>query len=140
MLFGIEKHQVIEATLTEAFNDIKALMDNARTLVALAQRLKESHTPSEEEASNDILFKVGIVSAVTKESAGSLFHVELAKQVPFALPFTLYPLSFTFLSQPRFILNEGLLSPFVSLHAFNLSPFLLLQSLFAYFDRLMYPS
>lgn len=37
---------MIEATLSEAFNDIKALMDNARTLVALAKRLKDSHAPS----------------------------------------------------------------------------------------------
>ena len=40
-----EKHAEVASTLSEAFSDLKNLMDKAKDLVALAEKLRANHTP-----------------------------------------------------------------------------------------------
>ncbi|KAL2642752.1 hypothetical protein R1flu_010339 [Riccia fluitans] len=91
-----EKEQLEEAdkNLQEAFSDLKALMSKAKEMVNLAERMRikllaapsqQNSTAGDEETGNqeiqDLLLSVGIVSPVTKESAGALYHQQLARQL-----------------------------------------------------------
>jgi len=76
-----------DKNLQEAFADISVLMEKAKEMVALAERFsaevaKEDKKNGEEELElRSMLISVGIASPVTKESAGSLCHTQLSRQL-----------------------------------------------------------
>ncbi|KAF9284016.1 hypothetical protein BGZ68_004945 [Mortierella alpina] len=82
-----------DETLSEAFQDLQGLMDKAAEMVALAEtissRLAKSNTMNNEETATfkTYLLSMGIAAPVTKDTAGAVFHKELARElVEFILP------------------------------------------------------
>ncbi|KAG0250077.1 hypothetical protein BG011_008662 [Mortierella polycephala] len=82
-----------DETLSQAFQDLQGLMDKAAEMVALAEtisnRLAKSNTMDSEETVTfkTYLLSMGITSPVTKDTAGAVFHKELARElVEFILP------------------------------------------------------
>ncbi|KAG0025810.1 hypothetical protein BGZ81_006822 [Podila clonocystis] len=85
----IETDQV----LSQAFQDLHGLMDKAAEMVALAEtisnRLAKSNTMDNEQTATfkTYLLSMGIAAPVTKDTAGAVFHKELARElVEFILP------------------------------------------------------
>ncbi|KAL5732808.1 hypothetical protein ACOSP7_032153 [Xanthoceras sorbifolium] len=89
-----KEQQMWESTdksLQEAFQDLNALMSKAKEMVMLAEKMRQkllsasSSTNQDEMGSKeeiqDWLLSVGIASPVTKESAGALYHQQLARQL-----------------------------------------------------------
>lgn len=84
-----------DKSLQEAFQDLNALMNKAKEMVILAEKMRAkllsgstsqaSGTNDEEigtkEEMHELLLSVGIVSPVTKESAGALYHQQLSRQL-----------------------------------------------------------
>ncbi|KAH7653986.1 ESCRT-II complex subunit VPS36 protein [Dioscorea alata] len=83
-----------DKSLQDAFQDLNALMSKAKEMVMLAEKMRQkllsgpsSHANSNDEdigSKQDIqdwLLSVGIVSPVTKESAGALYHQQLSRQL-----------------------------------------------------------
>ncbi|XP_022131712.1 vacuolar protein sorting-associated protein 36 isoform X2 [Momordica charantia] len=84
-----------DKSLQEAFQDLNALMSKAKDMVMLAEKMRQkliSSTNSQSGAINDDevaskeeiqdwLLSVGIISPVTKESAGALYHQQLSRQL-----------------------------------------------------------
>ena len=73
-----------------AFKDLSALMDKARDMVTLSQKLKEAleenarksdNTEKEDKGIEKFLLTLGISSPVTKSTAGSMYHRQLAQQL-----------------------------------------------------------
>ncbi|KAF9187281.1 hypothetical protein BGZ51_001438 [Haplosporangium sp. Z 767] len=82
-----------DETLSQAFQDLQGLMDKAAEMVALAEsisnRLAKSNTMNNEETMTfkTYLLSMGIAAPVTKDTAGAVFHKELARElVEFILP------------------------------------------------------
>ncbi|KAI8603423.1 EAP30/Vps36 family-domain-containing protein [Dissophora ornata] len=82
-----------DETLSQAFQDLQGLMDKAAEMVALAEsisnRLAKSNTMNNEETATfkTYLLSMGIAAPVTKDTAGAVFHKELARElVEFILP------------------------------------------------------
>jgi ESCRT-II complex subunit VPS36 len=83
------KTKETDVALAQAFSDLNTLMEKAREMVALSERLtlqlqKESGDVGDEFKS--MLVSMGISSPVTKESAGSAYHTELSRQLADWLP------------------------------------------------------
>ncbi|XP_044462608.1 vacuolar protein sorting-associated protein 36 [Mangifera indica] len=90
-----EKWESTDKSMQEAFHDLNALMSKAKEMVMLAEKMRQkllsgsnSHTGSanEEEVGSkedmqELLLSVGIISPVTKESAGALYHQQLSRQL-----------------------------------------------------------
>ncbi|KAL3696045.1 hypothetical protein R1sor_010121 [Riccia sorocarpa] len=89
-----EQLDLADKNLQEAFSDLNALMSKAKEMVNLAERMRikllaapsqQTSTADEEEVGKqdiqELLLSVGIVSPVTKESAGALYHQQLARQL-----------------------------------------------------------
>merc|ERR1719183_323097 len=82
-----ENHQLA----AEAFADLEALMAKARDVVTIVERyatVTSAETSDKGEPKeknnlqlNSLLLDIGIDSPVTKESAGALYHQELARQL-----------------------------------------------------------
>ncbi|CAH9114017.1 unnamed protein product, partial [Cuscuta europaea] len=83
-----------DKSMQEAFQDLNALMSKAREMVMLAEKMRmtllsssNSHAGSNDEEMGtkeeiqDWLLSVGILSPVTKESAGALYHQQLSRQL-----------------------------------------------------------
>ncbi|KAE8647281.1 vacuolar protein sorting-associated protein 36 [Cucumis sativus] len=84
-----------DKSLQEAFQDLNALMSKAKEMVMLAEKMRQKllagtnsqsgSTNDDEVASKeeiqDWLLSVGIISPVTKESAGALYHQQLSRQL-----------------------------------------------------------
>ncbi|KAJ0975419.1 hypothetical protein J5N97_017384 [Dioscorea zingiberensis] len=83
-----------DKSLQEAFQDLNALMSKAKEMVMLAEKMRQkllSGSSSQLNANDedtdskqdiqDWLLSVGIVSPVTKESAGALYHQQLSRQL-----------------------------------------------------------
>ncbi|KAJ8573027.1 hypothetical protein K7X08_009538 [Anisodus acutangulus] len=84
-----------DKSLQEAFQDLNALMSKAKEMVMLAEKMRAkllSGSTSQATGTNDeeigtkeemqeLLLSVGIVSPVTKESAGALYHQQLSRQL-----------------------------------------------------------
>ncbi|CEP12224.1 hypothetical protein [Parasitella parasitica] len=74
-------------TMTDAFQDLDRLMMKATEMVKLAEAIssKVSKDPSNENnelsALRTHLLNLGIASPVTKDSAGSIYHQELAREL-----------------------------------------------------------
>ncbi|CAO3570533.1 unnamed protein product [Mortierella alpina] len=82
-----------DETLSTAFQDLQGLMNKAAEMVALAEtisnRLANSDTMNNEETATfkTYLLSMGIAAPVTKDTAGAVFHKELARElVEFILP------------------------------------------------------
>ncbi|KAG8055016.1 hypothetical protein GUJ93_ZPchr0001g30222 [Zizania palustris] len=80
--------------LQDAFQDLNALMSKAKEMMELAEKMRQklltnssaqSNSNEEEMGSKqdmqDWLLSVGIVSPVTKETAGALYHQQLSRQL-----------------------------------------------------------
>ncbi|KAG0212185.1 hypothetical protein BGX28_006731 [Mortierella sp. GBA30] len=85
--------KVADETLSQAFQDLQGLMDKAAEMVTLAEsisnRLAKSSTVNNEETATfkTYLLSMGIAAPVTKDTAGAVFHKELARElVEFILP------------------------------------------------------
>lgn len=81
---------VHHSTIDQAFQDLSQLMSKAEEMVKLAEyfkeRLHQQQGAGAPEAELDAetaldLFDLGLVTPVTKESAGRQYHRELARQV-----------------------------------------------------------
>ncbi|KAG9151815.1 hypothetical protein Leryth_002085 [Lithospermum erythrorhizon] len=84
-----------DKSLQDAFQDLNALMSKAKEMVMLAEKMRQkllsgsNNQPSgandeemgTKEEMQDWLLSVGIVSPVTKESAGALYHQQLSRQL-----------------------------------------------------------
>ncbi|KAF9359742.1 Vacuolar protein-sorting-associated protein 36 [Mortierella sp. AD094] len=82
-----------DETLSQAFQDLQGLMDKAAEMVALAEtisnRVAKSNTMNTEDTATfkTYLLSMGIASPVTKDTAGAVFHKELARELAeFILP------------------------------------------------------
>ncbi|CAA0831456.1 Vacuolar protein sorting-associated protein 36 [Striga hermonthica] len=84
-----------DKNLQDAFQDLNALMSKAKEMVMLAEKMRlkllsgsnnqisganDDEMGSKEEM-QDWLLSVGIVSPVTKETAGALYHQQLSRQL-----------------------------------------------------------
>ncbi|ESR58928.1 vacuolar protein sorting-associated protein 36 [Citrus sinensis] len=90
-----EMWESTDRSLQEAFQDLNALMNKAKEMVMLAEKMRQkllagsssqSNSANDEELGSkeemqDWLLSVGIVSPVTKESAGALYHQQLSRQL-----------------------------------------------------------
>eukprot|EP01116_Phalansterium_solitarium_P004129 TRINITY_DN15018_c0_g1_i1.p1 TRINITY_DN15018_c0_g1~~TRINITY_DN15018_c0_g1_i1.p1 ORF type:complete len:416 (-),score=97.31 TRINITY_DN15018_c0_g1_i1:365-1558(-) len=81
-----ERKKETDTELQQAFSDLSALIDNAKGMVALAERFvaKQQKQASSQEEDNDfrsMMISMGIAMPVTKGSAGSLYHSQLAAQI-----------------------------------------------------------
>lgn len=81
--------------LEESFRDLQSLMEKASEIVTLAERCSQFSTNStqnittssaEQQTYADILSTMGIADPVTKSSAGTKYHQELAKEVATFVP------------------------------------------------------
>ncbi|ETO14507.1 hypothetical protein RFI_22867 [Reticulomyxa filosa] len=77
-----ERQEKTKQVVTEAFQDLEALMIKAKDMVALANRLAASQEAKDNQDEFDnMLQNLGIASPVTKEAAGSQYHNLLARQL-----------------------------------------------------------
>ncbi|KAI4323670.1 hypothetical protein L6164_023257 [Bauhinia variegata] len=89
-----EQWESTDRSLQEAFHDLNALMSKAKEMVMLAEKMRQkllsgsnsqTNAGDEEmgskEEMQDWLLSVGIISPVTKESAGALYHQQLSRQL-----------------------------------------------------------
>ncbi|PKA50525.1 Vacuolar protein sorting-associated protein 36 [Apostasia shenzhenica] len=87
-----EMWESTDKSLQEAFHDLNALMSKAKEMVALAEKMRQKLLSGSAAQANDEelgskqemqdwLLSVGIVSPVTKESAGALYHQQLCRQL-----------------------------------------------------------
>lgn len=83
-----EKYERTDESINQAFRDLDALIEKAKDMVALAEKfsnkLKDkdvSVTDDETVAFKSYLLSMGIDNPVTRESHGSKYHSELAKQL-----------------------------------------------------------
>ncbi|KAJ6983702.1 LOW QUALITY PROTEIN: vacuolar protein sorting-associated protein 36-like [Populus alba x Populus x berolinensis] len=90
-----EMWESTDKSLQEAFHDLNALMRKAKEMVILAEKMRQkllsgsssqSNSGNDEEMGSkeemqDWLLSVGIVSPVTKESAGAMYHQQLSRQL-----------------------------------------------------------
>ncbi|KAF9578507.1 Vacuolar protein-sorting-associated protein 36 [Lunasporangiospora selenospora] len=90
----VETHQKeTDQALTQAFQDLQGLMEMAAQMVtmteSISKRLSRSDSLNNEETATfrNYLLNMGIAAPVTKDTAGAVFHKELARElVEFALP------------------------------------------------------
>jgi len=82
------KSKETDQTLQQAFTDLTALMEKAKDLVGIAEKLSQQQNKDSSEEGNQedselrsMLISIGISSPVTKESAGSLYHSQLSRQL-----------------------------------------------------------
>ncbi|XP_062091632.1 vacuolar protein sorting-associated protein 36 [Humulus lupulus] len=90
-----EMWESTDKSLQDAFQDLNALMSKAKEMVMLAEKMRQkllSGSNSQTGSSNDEemgskqemqdwMLSIGIISPVTKESAGALYHQQLARQL-----------------------------------------------------------
>ncbi|KAL9298240.1 hypothetical protein ACSQ67_024136 [Phaseolus vulgaris] len=90
-----EMWESTDRSLQDAFQDLNALMSKAKEMVMLAEKMRlkllsgsnsQTNATNDEEMGSkeemqDWLLSVGIISPVTKESAGALYHQQLSRQL-----------------------------------------------------------
>lgn len=87
-----KKAEETDKSLSQAFSDLNALMQKAKEMVALAEKFssaqererkenKETTSNAEDMEFRSYLLQMGIASPVTKQTAGSLYHTELSRQL-----------------------------------------------------------
>lgn len=84
----MDVQQKTDNSLEKAFKDLSALMEEAKGMVEIAQRLRDKLNASpdgpnrkENEEMGEMLLSLGIDTPVTKDNAGSLYHYQLARQL-----------------------------------------------------------
>ncbi|RXI10039.1 hypothetical protein DVH24_028471 [Malus domestica] len=84
-----EMWESTDKSLQDAFQDLNALMSKAKEMVMLAEKMRQKllsgSQPNDEELGSkqemqDWMLSVGIISPVTKESAGAQYHQQLSRQ------------------------------------------------------------
>ncbi|CEO94954.1 unnamed protein product (mitochondrion) [Plasmodiophora brassicae] len=70
-----------DQAMQEAFSDLDSLMSNAKQMVDLAERFHSAQSAEEQDEFMSILHQLGIPNPVTKQTAGSSYHVLLARQL-----------------------------------------------------------
>ncbi|KAI8377505.1 EAP30/Vps36 family-domain-containing protein [Radiomyces spectabilis] len=79
--------QEANATMTDAFQDLDRLIAKATDMVKLAESISTKMSKDNENSDSDMstlrgyLLNLGIASPVTKGSAGSIYHQELAREL-----------------------------------------------------------
>ncbi|KAM5546479.1 vacuolar protein sorting-associated protein 36 [Rosa sericea] len=90
-----EMWETTDKSLQDAFQDLNALMSKAKEMVMLAEKMRqkllsgstsqagaaEDEELGSKQEMQDWLLSVGIISPVTKESAGALYHQQLSRQL-----------------------------------------------------------
>lgn len=77
-----KEHRETDKALQSAFSDLDALMANAKDIVKLADKFARSESQGKDaEEFNSLLHNMGISHPVTRKSAGSVYHSELAQQL-----------------------------------------------------------
>lgn len=87
-----EMWESTDKSLQDAFQDLNALMSKAKEMVMLAEKMRQkllsgsTSQPNDEELGSkqemqDWMLSVGIISPVTKESAGAQYHQQLSRQL-----------------------------------------------------------
>jgi len=81
----VQHAEATEREMDEAFTDLRALMEKAGEMVALAERLAESTESGGEDEHDDaelqrLVLSLGIKSPVTRLNAGAGFHSDLGRQ------------------------------------------------------------
>ncbi|WCJ41433.1 Vacuolar protein sorting-associated protein 36 [Euphorbia peplus] len=90
-----ELWETTDKSLQDAFQDLSALMTKAKDMVMLAEKMRQKllsgansqgGAGADEEIGSkdemqDLLLSVGIISPVTKETAGALYHQQLCRQL-----------------------------------------------------------
>ncbi|KAJ3019088.1 Vacuolar protein-sorting-associated protein 36 [Thoreauomyces humboldtii] len=85
-----QSNQRVGTSVSEAFNDLDALMAKAADMVKLAEsisiKVAQSTSPGGDESSEMVAFRsylidLGIASPVTKKSTGDMYSTELARQL-----------------------------------------------------------
>jgi len=81
----VQRAEATEREMAEAFTDLRALMEKAGEMVALAERLAESTESGGEDEHDDVelqrlVLSLGIKSPVTRLNAGAGFHSDLGRQ------------------------------------------------------------
>lgn len=81
----VQRAEATEREMDEAFTDLRALMEKAGEMVALAERLAESTESGGEDEHDDaelqrLVLSLGIKSPVTRLNAGAGFHSDLGRQ------------------------------------------------------------
>ncbi|GMH07854.1 hypothetical protein Nepgr_009694 [Nepenthes gracilis] len=90
-----EMWESTDKSLQDAFQDLNALMSKAKEMVILAEKMRQkllsgsnnqATTTNDEEMGSkeemqNWLLSVGIITPVTKESAGALYHQQLSRQL-----------------------------------------------------------
>ncbi|XP_020240827.1 vacuolar protein sorting-associated protein 36 isoform X2 [Asparagus officinalis] len=89
-----ESWESTDKSLLEAFQDLNALMSKAKEMVMLAEKMRlkllsgstSQASAGEEEMGSkqemqDWMLSIGIISPVTKESAGAMYHQQLSRQL-----------------------------------------------------------
>lgn len=84
----MEAQQKTDSSLETALTDLGALMEEAKGMVEIAQRLRDKLQASpegpnqrESEEMGEMLLSLGIDTPVTKDNAGSLYHQQLSRQL-----------------------------------------------------------
>lgn len=92
-IVGIERqiqarHHAADKNISEAFKDLKKLMDMAKDMVTISKNISQKITEKNGCISDDetvqfksYLLSLGISDPVTRESHGNEYHAELAKQL-----------------------------------------------------------
>ena len=77
----------MDATVSSALRDLTGLMDNAREMVGIAERRRAATDgargsgAAEDAAELEAwMLELGITTPVTKQSAGAVYHQQLARQ------------------------------------------------------------
>ena len=83
-----EEERKTQSTVQEAFDNLNTLMNSARELVSIANRLQSNYSktqPSEEEADefHQYMLGLGLASPVSRNTVGNKgdFHAELSRQL-----------------------------------------------------------
>jgi len=77
-----EQTRVQGEIVSSAFGDLDSLMQQARVMVEIANKLKNSQDVKDNaDEYDDLLGSLGVVSPVTKEAAGKKYHELLARQL-----------------------------------------------------------
>jgi ESCRT-II complex subunit VPS36 len=76
-----DTHKQTEEDMEIAFQDIKALMEKAKKMVAIAEKLNAKSKGKDDADVNELINNFGITSVVMKNNSGDLFHTELSRQL-----------------------------------------------------------
>lgn len=81
----VEKKNESDAqSVQAAFSDMNVLLESADDLVKIAkklERVKNANSKEDNSELSQMMMQMGIITPITKENSGSLYHEELARQI-----------------------------------------------------------